>query len=167
MAFEDLRPCGPYARAHLIDGTGCRCALAPHPRLSHKRVPMDQTFSWKLAHHVKLLGKETWSTRVEHLEALLFGRRRNKRHFGDSMLWSRFVDTDGAAMTFRCRRRWTTEAALLVIQRKRLETATWTDKSCRRIMRRVSASEEEPSLRSKQRGGRMTCKIRSARCETN
>ena len=118
-----------HMRAHTssmrkaIDGTGCRCALAPHPRLSHKRVPMDQTFSWKLAHHVKLLGKETWSTRVEHLEALLFEQRRNKRHFGDSMQWSRFVDTDGAAMTFRCRRRWTTEAALLVIQRKRLEAA--------------------------------------------
>ena len=88
-----------------IDGTGCRCAPAPHPRLSHKRVPMDQTFSWKLAHHVKLLGKETWSTRVEHLEALLFERRRNKRHFGDSMQWSRFVDTDGAAMTFHCNHR--------------------------------------------------------------
>jgi hypothetical protein len=39
------------------------------------------------------------------------------------MQWSRFVDTDGAAMTFRYRRRWTTEAAFLVIQQKRLEAA--------------------------------------------
>ena len=44
----------------------------------------------------------------------------------------------------RSKRRCITKAALVVIQRKRLEAATWVDKCGRRIMQGVSTSEEGP-----------------------
>ena len=72
---------------HLIDargtdGPGYGYALAPLAKLSHKRVPMDSTFLWKLAYYLHLLRKETWNARVDHLETLLFERKPNKRRFG-------------------------------------------------------------------------------------
>jgi hypothetical protein len=57
-----------------------------------------------------LLGKETWSARIEHLEALLFGRKPNKLHFGSNKQWGGFNDTYCIAMNFHCNRR--TQAAI-------------------------------------------------------
>jgi hypothetical protein len=65
-----------------IDGPGCGYALAPLAKLIHKRVPIDSTVQWKLTLHLQLLGKEIWSTRLEHLEASLLEREPNKRHLG-------------------------------------------------------------------------------------
>jgi hypothetical protein len=41
-------------------------------------------FLSKVAYYLQLAGKETRSTRVEHMEALLFELKPNKRHFGDN-----------------------------------------------------------------------------------
>ena len=68
-----------------IDGTGCEYALALLTKLSHKCVPMASTFFLsKVAYYLQLFGKETRSTRVEHLEALLYELKPKKRHFGDN-----------------------------------------------------------------------------------
>jgi hypothetical protein len=60
-------------------------------------------------HQLQLLGKGTSSTRVEHLEALLFERKPNKLHSGSNQQWSGFKDTDGVAIVFHCSHR--TQAA--------------------------------------------------------
>jgi hypothetical protein len=60
---------------------------------------VESTFLSKLAPPLQLLGKETWSTRTEHLEAVLFEGKPHRRHFGGNKQWSRFIDTDGVAMT--------------------------------------------------------------------
>jgi hypothetical protein len=63
-------------------------------KVNHKRVPMDSTFLRKLVHQLQLFLKETSSTRVEHLESLLSGRKPNIRHLGGNQPWSGFMDTD-------------------------------------------------------------------------
>ena len=65
-----------------IDGPGCGYALAPLAKLIHKRVPINSTVRWKLALHLQLLGKEIWSTRLEHLKVSLLELKPNKRHLG-------------------------------------------------------------------------------------
>jgi hypothetical protein len=77
-----------------INGLGRGYALDPFVKLIHKRVPMDSTFLRKLVHQLQLFLKETSSTRVEHLESLLSGRKPNIRHLGGNQPWSGFMDTD-------------------------------------------------------------------------